>query len=427
MPRSAAKSRADKGGRRSSVKVTTPPVQDLEVEDIIPGRLTQVQWTDMLIQEDTEDVVGEIMEELLSKVMEGCFKADIKRQLAPFSTSWAKSYLIQTLERQFLCQDEGEGPEEASKTEDSEPMPATPDAWAQGCFPIVYPTPSSKPTSQQETDIGQAPGQTEPRTNQQCNVMAQTNSSPKQSDKEISPSTPVSDRRYKVLSPHSPLQINRKKKQQDHLPPKLVASKFLPSPPCSSKKKDKEAEGEHRSQSVYNQMTGSFHRLKDYQSIPKLDHSCLPRHCIVPQYEILDNSNTKPDYKKPHRLSKLEPRCNKQQTKWTVNSSKPSTSYEDQPAKKRNEADVLLRKSFPSTHRREVMMSSGLLRLDTMDLAKGVSLLDPQATEINPLKFKPQAQNTKLRPIQSDAALPLLSVDQFTTAPPPQVTPLSQS
>ncbi|KAM7416489.1 hypothetical protein PAMA_018512 [Pampus argenteus] len=427
MSRSAAKSQADKGGRTTSVQVTTPRTQDLEVEDIIPGRLTQVQWTDMFIQEDAEEAVCEIMEILLSQVMEGCFKAHIKSQLAPFSTSWAKYYLVQILERQFLCRDEGEGAEEASKTEDSEPMPATPDVWAQGCFPIVHPTTSSKPTSPQETDIGQAPGQTEPKINQQCNVMVQANNSLKQSAKEISLSKPFSGRRYKVLSPHSPQQINQKKKQQDHIFPKLVPSKFLPSLSCSSEKKDMEAEGECRAQSVHNRTTRSLHRHNNYQSMPKLDHSCLPQHYVVPQYEILDNNNTKPISRKPNQLSKLEPRYNKQQTKWTVASSKPLTIYENQPAKRRNEADVSLRKLFPSTHRREEMMSSGFLRLDAMHFAKGVSLLDPQAAEINPLEFKPQPQSTKLRPIQSDAALPLFSVDQFTTGPPPQVTPLFQS
>lgn len=81
MPRSATKSQADKGGRKSSVQVTASPTQDLEVEDIIPGRLTQAQWTDMLIQEEADEIVGEIMEELMSKVMEGCLKVYIEGQV----------------------------------------------------------------------------------------------------------------------------------------------------------------------------------------------------------------------------------------------------------------------------------------------------------------------------------------------------------
>ncbi|GLD68244.1 uncharacterized protein AKAME5_001955500 [Lates japonicus] len=335
MPRSAAKQK-QKRRVMSAAQATPPPV---EVEEIIPGRLTRAQWMSMLIQEEADEIVGEIMDELLSKVMEGCLKVDIERQLAPFSVSWAKKYLIQILEQQILCPDEGEGLEEACKTEDSEPLPATPDAWAQGCVPVVTGTPQPHPATQQEADVVEVPVQKEPRVNQQCNVMAPTNSFSKQSEKETSPG-------------RSP---------------------------------------------------------KDHQAIPRLDPSSLPQHCIIPEYEIVDNNCEKSIPKKPSGLSKLEPKYNKQQ-KRTVTAPTPLTSSKDQLAKFQRRMEF-----------------SGSLKLDTMVLAKGVSLHDPQGDESNPLKLIPPSQSTKLRPIRSDVTVPLFSVDQLITGRPPQVTPLFQS
>nr|XP_046242980.1 uncharacterized protein C2orf81 homolog [Scatophagus argus] len=412
MPRSASKNQADKRRSKSSIQVTAPLVQDLEVNNIIHGHITQAQWTDMLIKEDADETVGEIMEELLSKVMEGCLKVYIERQIAPFSASWAESYFTQILEQQIVCLDEGEGPEEASKTEDTEPMPATSDAWAQGCVPVVNVVPKPQPASQQEIDIGRIPAQTEPTVNQQCNAVEQTNRSPKQSEKETSPWRPVLDKRYKIPSPRLSPQVDQKRKQQIILPPKPVPGKLLPPMSHSAEKKNVKIVNKRETHSVCNSTAGpSFHK-KDYRHIPRLDPSRLPRHSVLPQYEILDNNHSKSNTKKLSGLSKLEQRYKKQQTEWTVTSLKPLTNSTDQP------------QMSPSRHTKQGISYSGPLRLDTMELAKGVSLLDPQTADNNSFKFNSPVWSTKLRTIQSETAVPLYSVEQVTAGPPPQVTPL---
>ncbi|KAK5932659.1 hypothetical protein CgunFtcFv8_004343 [Champsocephalus gunnari] len=396
MPRSAAKS-ADKRTPKQSIQVNTPPITPPPAQSQLTDTLSkkdadetvaegmeelkskamegclppltpaQSKLMDMLSKEHTDETVDTIMEELMSKVMEGCLKVDIERQLVPFTASWAKSYLTNILERQ-MCPDGGEESEESLRTEDSEPLPATLDAWVQGCVPI-------------EADIDQIPAQTEPKVNQVCNVMAQTNILLKQSKKETTPRKPVIN---KVLSPRPPPKMDLKKKQQVHLTPKPVAGKLLPPLPYSAGKKE----------------------------------SGLPRHCIFPQYEIIDDNHKKPNSKKTSGLSKHEPRYVKQRSE-QLNRSK------DQPAKGRNEADVWLKKLPPQG--KERMVSSGPLRLDTMVLVKGVSLVDPQAVEISPLRCNPPTLSTKLRPIQSVAAVPMFSVDQFTTGQPPRVIPLLKS
>lgn len=81
MPRSATKSQADKRGRKSSVQVNTPVPQELDEEDSFSGRLTRSQWVDMLSQEESDEVVGEIIQGLMTKVMQGTLMVYIEKQV----------------------------------------------------------------------------------------------------------------------------------------------------------------------------------------------------------------------------------------------------------------------------------------------------------------------------------------------------------
>lgn len=267
--------------------------------------------------------------------------------------------------------------------------------------------------------------------------MAKTNSSPKQPEKETSPSSPTQsgketsprgpvrdrDKHYKVLSPRPSPQVDPKKNQRINLPPKPIRNKSLPTLSCSAGRKEVEEEGKNRRHSV---LTGSSYQHKDSKVMPKLDPSCLPRHHIIPSYEILEISYTKPNSKKPVKLPKLEQRYNRQQIELAATSQKPLSTLKDQPRKVqvKTEEVVWLKKPSP---RKEGMVSSGPLRLETMQLARGVSLVDPQAVDMNSFRFNPPALSTKLKPIRSDATVPLFSFEQVTAGPPPKVTPLGQT
>uniref|UniRef100_A0AAV2KXW0 Uncharacterized protein n=1 Tax=Knipowitschia caucasica TaxID=637954 RepID=A0AAV2KXW0_KNICA len=122
MPRSAA-------SRRS---VAGPHTHEKESEE--PVRLTRTQWMDMLKYEDAEEAVAELMERFLNKVMDECFKVDIRQKLIPYTANWVKNDLIQIVEQRFLCRDEGD---EEVLSEDSAVVPTEPDAWAQGCVPLI--------------------------------------------------------------------------------------------------------------------------------------------------------------------------------------------------------------------------------------------------------------------------------------------------
>lgn len=83
MPGTAPRSRTKKKKTKSTVQETPPPEQDLETKDVIPDGQTQDQTDqpDPSIEEDIKEMTEELREEILNKVMEGCFTVDIERQV----------------------------------------------------------------------------------------------------------------------------------------------------------------------------------------------------------------------------------------------------------------------------------------------------------------------------------------------------------
>lgn len=257
------------------------------------------------------------------------------------------------------------------------------------------------------------------KSKQQRNAAIQpAYSSPHQHKKGTSLSSPARSGQGKVLCPCPPLKL---KKQKINLTPRPLPGQLLPPITTSPEREDVQVKIENKPVLA---TRGYLLQLRNQRPIPKLDLSHLPQHCIFPQHVVLDNITPTICQKssgKPSQLAKLEP-VSKAQTEVATSSNDYSGLF-----LKKDEADVSLDHLASSTYgrSRERMLSSGPLTLDTMKLADGVSLLDPQADENNYLQSKPLGVATKLNPIQSDAAVPLYSVEQVI-AGLPQVTSLFQ-
>ncbi|XP_007562656.1 uncharacterized protein C2orf81 homolog [Poecilia formosa] len=408
MKRPSQVRKKDKQKGKANVKEVPVPEQEEEV--VNPSQVSRPQWTEMLSHAD--EIVGDIMDDLQGLVMDGCYKSYIEKQLVPYSLSWVKNYLTETVECQILCLDQGEEPEELASTEDLEPLSTIPDCWAQGCVPTIH------------TDVGS--DQESSHTESSARRRSRHGSLKILGFKhdEMEEKKDESDLTSNVSSTCAPESSDTKKLIQVRKPLKDTRRKLLPPLSGSSEKKDVEVEveveGEDKDSVASKTPLG--YRCKDLQPIPKLDPKRLPRHCICPEYEIVSNDFAKPSPRKSGVLPRLEPKPTKQKSKRAETPSKTISKEPPERFHQRHYDNIHLHKQD-----KERLKLFGPLRLDTMILAKGVSLLDSQAAENIPPKMSYPSQATNLKPMPSDVAVPIYSVDQVAAGPTPRVTPITQT
>lgn len=72
----------DRGATRSKAEKARPPTVPVPQVDIVPGRLTEAEWMVLTMVEEGEDVVGDILADLLGRVMDSAFKVYLTQQVS---------------------------------------------------------------------------------------------------------------------------------------------------------------------------------------------------------------------------------------------------------------------------------------------------------------------------------------------------------
>ncbi|KAB0389761.1 hypothetical protein E2I00_009006, partial [Balaenoptera physalus] len=93
----------DRGVTRSKAEKARPPTVPVPQVDIVPGRLTEAEWMALTALEEGEEVVGDILADLLARVMDSAFKVYLTQQCIPFTVSQAREAMLQITEASLDC------------------------------------------------------------------------------------------------------------------------------------------------------------------------------------------------------------------------------------------------------------------------------------------------------------------------------------
>ncbi|XP_055650079.1 uncharacterized protein C2orf81 homolog [Falco peregrinus] len=105
-----------------------------------PGRLPEAEWLYLLGARRADRDVGDIIAELMGRLLDECSKAHAAQQCVPFAVGQARDALLHAVQWRFLMRDEGDTGHERDGIwqEDEEPEPCTVDSWAQGSVPVLH-------------------------------------------------------------------------------------------------------------------------------------------------------------------------------------------------------------------------------------------------------------------------------------------------
>ncbi|XP_077334420.1 uncharacterized protein C2orf81 homolog [Lithobates pipiens] len=463
----ASKSRTEK-----TRTVTVAPLPPVSV-DVIPGRLTEEDWNSMVTTEEGEEVVGEIVDSLIGRVMDECYKVYIQRQLIPFTISRLRDVMSHMVEWTFIPRDEGENETRPEETRQEEPQPCPNDSWAQGCVPLTQPVltaRSSTPQAPSGPPITCIPEQEAEPEPQEVEISKSPDPSEDRppSSRQLDPSPEEKTEKEASVTQKSPVVIkptpppNPPKKKSVYRPYRgPLRSAGLKNITKSLEDTEKEIILEEflnvKEESGFNEninlLPPSLHNILKIQLgrppqktnviyddegnvllVPKLDLAKLPRHHVRPRIEVLDCSKEaecrgrksgQAEVRTPIHQPQKEKRIrDKGQPKWlqiTGQKRGPSTS----------DSQTLQAYTFTTTdHGKGPVPTTAGLNLDTIQLSHGVILREGNTTErgsIQSLRQRELAwreESRQLQPIRPSITLPSLSVDQLIKNNIPQVQPL---
>ncbi|KAK4468153.1 hypothetical protein MN116_008093 [Schistosoma mekongi] len=133
MSKSTSRSRAEKG---KNVNTTSA------VQDVIPGKVSELEWVSLLEDDLGEKICYEIVQDIVDESLNAIFQIYLKNQLIPFTVYQASLSLIQFVELEFMSCDQGEPfiSQNPEWFEDELAESSKIDSWAQGAISKTFHT-----------------------------------------------------------------------------------------------------------------------------------------------------------------------------------------------------------------------------------------------------------------------------------------------